>query len=85
MVDQEKVLNTEILEEFIAEIKGYFYRYFDKHSELDTSRNSNSEIVCKYWKIVDISNTMFLQELDEKNFLKFSKILQNALSYAKSL
>lgn len=48
----------ETLKELTAEIEAMFFRFFSKHPEIDISNTSGNEFVKKYWRVIEIDNSL---------------------------
>ena len=58
MGDYLRLNKRETLKEFTAEIEAMFFRFFSKHPEIDISNTSGNEFVKKYWRVIEIDNSL---------------------------
>ncbi|MBQ9267777.1 MAG: hypothetical protein IJ217_05855 [Clostridia bacterium] len=79
------LVQIEVLAELAAEIKGYYYRYFEKHPEVDSTRSGNSDITKSYWQVVDIANSFMEKSWNEKELEIVTNRLREILNSAKEL
>ena len=60
MGDYLRLNKRETLKEMTAEIEAMFFRFFSKHPEIDISNTSGNELVRKYWRVIEIDNSLIV-------------------------
>lgn len=75
----------EALKELVAEIEANYFRYFLEHQEVNSSRISTNPVTKKYWRVVDIDNSLIGRAWTQNELEKITVELKNILSEIKEL
>lgn len=66
MGDYLRLNKRETLKELATEIEAMFFRFFSKHPEIDISNTSGNEFVEKYWRVIEIDNSLIGRYWDDR-------------------
>lgn len=75
----------EALKELVAEIEAMYYRYFSEHPKLDSSRVSTDPVTKKYWRVVEIDNSLIGRFWSDSELAKIAEELKAMHSEIKGL
>lgn len=75
----------EALKELVAEIEATYFRFFSKHPEVDNSRTSTNALVQKYWRIVDIDDSLIGKVWSDIELKNVTEELKSTLTEVREL
>ena len=75
----------EALKELASEIEARYFAFFQKHPEVDTTRESKDELVMKYWRVVEIDNSLIGRVWSDSELEEVTDEMKSLLKETKEL
>lgn len=75
----------EALKELASEIEARYFAFFRKHPEIDATRESTDKLVMKYWRVVEIDNSLIGKVWSDSELEEVTEEMKVLLKEAKEL
>lgn len=75
----------EALKELASEIEARYFAFFSRHPEVNATRESTDELVMKYWRAVEIDNSLIGKVWSDSELEEVTEEMKSLLKEAKEL